>query len=170
MSSKAGPTSRLHAVGGTSFQSAETPETSRFTSVYERIQALGQQPADAQAEVEPKPPDSRRDERPQCRRSQAEPANKPTRAAWLSPFELSQATAHEPVPSARASNKGCLPMSFAEYLDLLDSTGRQLRQDKRGAIPQDRPSGSYSGRPDIGILSRLAPPFHSHLRQFRRIV
>lgn len=41
------------------------------------------------------------------------------------------------VPSARASNKGCLPMSFAEYLDLLDWTGRQLREDKRGAIPSD---------------------------------
>ena len=41
------------------------------------------------------------------------------------------------VPGARASNKGCLPMPFAEYLDLLDWTGRQLREDKRGAIPQD---------------------------------
>jgi hypothetical protein len=50
---------------------------------------------------------------------------------------LSDDTATLPVPSARASNKGCLPMSFGEYLDLLDWTGRQLRDDKRGAIPQE---------------------------------
>ena len=58
-----------------------------------------------------------------------------TTAAWLSPFELSDAAADEPVPTARASNKGCLPMSFAEYLQLLDWTVRQVREDKSGAIP-----------------------------------
>jgi len=40
------------------------------------------------------------------------------------------------VPSARASNKGCLPMPFAEYLQILDWTGRTWRSDKRCAIPE----------------------------------
>ena len=56
---------------------------------------------------------------------------------WLSRFELSEEAERESVPSERASNKGCLPMSFADYLELLDWTGRQLRSDKRGAIPKE---------------------------------
>ncbi len=35
----------------------------------------------------------------------------------------------------RASNKGCLLMKFTDYQVLIDWTGRQLRADKRGAIP-----------------------------------
>ncbi len=37
----------------------------------------------------------------------------------------------------RASNKGYLPVGFEDYLRILDWTGRQMRSDKRGAIPQD---------------------------------
>jgi hypothetical protein len=36
----------------------------------------------------------------------------------------------------RCSNKGFLPMSTADYLQLLDWTARQLRTDQRGVTPQ----------------------------------
>ena len=39
----------------------------------------------------------------------------------------------------RASDRGFLPLSLAEYLQLIDWTGRQLRRGKRGAIAADAP-------------------------------
>jgi hypothetical protein len=57
-------------------------------------------------------------------------------AVWLSPFSLIESD-DRPVPAGRASNRGCLEMSFADYLMLLDWTGRQMRRDKRGVIPAD---------------------------------
>ncbi|MBS0265481.1 MAG: hypothetical protein JSS02_26350, partial [Planctomycetes bacterium] len=35
----------------------------------------------------------------------------------------------------RCSEKGFLPMSLGDYLQLLDWTGRQLAQGKKGQIP-----------------------------------
>ena len=42
----------------------------------------------------------------------------------------------EKVTTRQASNKGCLPLCLGDYLQLLDWTGRQIRTEKRGAIPQ----------------------------------
>ena len=39
--------------------------------------------------------------------------------------------------SARASDQGFLPIEIDKYVMLLDWTGRELRRDKRGAIPED---------------------------------
>jgi hypothetical protein len=47
-----------------------------------------------------------------------------------------QAASQRPLP-ARASNQGFLPIETRKYVMLLDWTGRELRRDKRGAIPDD---------------------------------
>jgi hypothetical protein len=47
-----------------------------------------------------------------------------------------QAVLERPLP-ARASDQGFLPIDTRKYVMLLDWTGRELRRDKRGAIPED---------------------------------
>lgn len=58
----------------------------------------------------------------------------------MSPIEIDQqsdATGPAVETSGRrASSKGFLPVSMARYLELLDWTGRQLRADKVGSIPE----------------------------------
>ncbi len=60
--------------------------------------------------------------------------------AWLAPLQLNE---HDVVGAkphhggTRASDKGFLSMTLAEYSTLLDWTGRQKRPDKRGKIPDD---------------------------------
>jgi hypothetical protein len=36
----------------------------------------------------------------------------------------------------RASRKGFLPITLEDYLELLDWTGRQIREDKCGSVPE----------------------------------
>ena len=84
-------------------QIANTPETSQFTSVYERIRALRAQLADASAPDQPKRPDSGSEESDHCDAPlPAERGEKPANATWLSPLELSDVTETKPVPVDRA--------------------------------------------------------------------
>jgi hypothetical protein len=107
---------------------AETPETSFFTSVFERLAAAGMLGKD---EVSGSGNEA-------MSHVQCASCFDTARDGWLSPVlldELHERT--EPAPVRRASNRGYLGISFAEYLRLLDWTGREIRADKRGSIPAD---------------------------------
>ena len=62
----------------------------------------------------------------------------PLRDSFLSPVQIAERKP-EALPSklsTRASDKGFLPMSWQAYLDLVDWTGRQLTNGKKGRIPE----------------------------------
>ena len=69
------------------------------------------------------------------------------RAGWLCPMAVQpkRQKVRERSTHRRASNKGCLPMTLLDYLQLVEWTGRQLHSGKRGRIK--------SGIP--GLLDRL---------------
>jgi len=114
---------------------AVTPEESRFTSAYERIAARKEAGANDSAVVESPATEKSVSKETPAPRSKG--VTESRRDDWLSPLELSEEGMRSPVPQSRASNTGCLPMCLDQYLELLDWTGRQVRQDKRGAIPEE---------------------------------
>jgi REP element-mobilizing transposase RayT len=126
---------------------AETPETSVYTSAYDRIQARWQavMRETMPSEEDYRPPDDWLapiflDERsdayvpvPGNNADTGSNANSDAESA------SSNSTGYNPVGSARLSNKGFLSMELDQYLTLLDSLGRVIRTDKRGSIPSDLP-------------------------------
>lgn len=106
---------------------AQSPETSEYTGAKDRIDDLKERG---------------RSKRKRRARSTHDWERSPRRerSGWLAPVEMDQRGATGPEPGRtgrRASSRGYLSISLARYLDLLDWTGRQLRQGKRGKIPSD---------------------------------
>lgn len=142
---------------------AETPEQSKFTSAFDRIQsvkgreidsaaaepakssiyekALESTLAKAQENGDEKLVSKTQHEIAILKNKKEEQAKKKVRIArdgWLAPLELNERGPLGPQASRsriRASDKGFLSLRLADYLKLLDWTGRQGRADKRGAIP-----------------------------------
>ena len=98
---------------------AQTPEDSTHTSAYDRIMSMQAQETTEHGSLLHERSDG-----------------------WLAELTLAQgleASVQEGLCSKsgrRASDKGFLDIRLDHYLELLDWTGRQLRTDKSGAIPQ----------------------------------
>ena len=100
---------------------ARSPEESEFTGANDRLDDLQQRQTSS-------------DQTHEWERSRNR-----KRSGWMSPVEIKErvdpAGADPEASGRRASRRGFLCMSLSQYLDLLDWTGRQLRTNKRGAIP-----------------------------------
>ena len=84
---------------------AATPESSRNTSIFERI----------------------------CERQKPSKRTGDSRDGWLAPMGGQSKSAKD--SDRRASNDEMISLKLDEYLGLLDWTGRQIRQGKSGSIP-----------------------------------
>ena len=93
---------------------ADSPETARYTSAYQRIEAQSQ----------------RKNARNRADGWMAELTLRPERKA-------DESLAYSSRSGRRASDLGILPMSLEDYLKLLKWTARLLRSGQRSTIPKD---------------------------------
>jgi REP element-mobilizing transposase RayT len=109
---------------------AETPETSDYTGAKDRLDDLKQCPDRSRLSTH---------DRSRLSTHDWERSRQRQRSGWLSPVEIDERSdAAGPDLDAsgrRASRKGFLSFSLLSYVELLDWTGRQLRSDKQGKIP-----------------------------------
>ena len=128
---------------------AQTPEASQFTGAKDRIDDLAE-----------------RQDRRRMSTHDWERSRRRRKSGWMSPIEINELDdaigADVDTSGRRASKKGFLSISMHRYLELLDWTGRQLREGKRGAIPSHL----------APILSRIGLDSHAWcdlVRQFGRV-
>jgi REP element-mobilizing transposase RayT len=128
---------------------AQTPERSHFTGAKDRIDDLAE-----------------RQDRRRMSTHDWERSRRRRKSGWMSPIEINELDdaigADVDTSGRRASKKGFLSISMHRYLELLDWTGRQLREGKRGAIPSHL----------APILSRIGLDSHAWcdlVRQFGRV-
>ena len=158
---------------------AEIPEQAEHTSAYDRIRALQGQQIDsaaadlvvmdaAQAGEKIRSTPVQRLAQEKRRRKRIGSGKRVLRDAWLAPLTLdAQGNPLDPQKSdsgVRASDRGFLPLSVREYLKLLDWTGRQGRQDKRGKIPPNLAPLLARLRIDAGMWCDLVWNFKRYFR------
>ncbi|AMV32830.1 hypothetical protein VN12_11950 [Pirellula sp. SH-Sr6A] len=121
-------------------QVAQTLEASQYTSVAQRFAALKQE----LAKSEP-PPEGTQTQSPQFPAPSEDPAL-PQRLlpdAYLAPIELiDERGSQGSKPSKtkkRCSDKGVVPLSSMNYIQLLDATARIIREGKKGFTPEEVP-------------------------------
>jgi hypothetical protein len=89
---------------------------------------------------------------------------------WLAPLEITATALQQAVPDTRASNLGCLNMTCAQYLELLEWTGRQVHPGKLGRIPADEPPILHQ----LGVAAegwlKLVASFHTKRGGLRRAI
>ncbi len=129
---------------------AETPETSDYTSIQERVGGLPEEvtsEAGLQGTTTVKNPDATLD----GERLRPEAETQVLSPAPLMPFD------------ATAQTPWAVPFALDDYLELVDWTGRALRADKRGYIKEQEPKIlarlDIDGERFIGFAERLLKEF-----------
>ena len=103
---------------------AKTPEDSRYTSAFQRIQDLLLEEV-----IDGDPPT----QEPSA--AGIPPSIVRPHSGWLAPISLEGDGYDGAGEGRRASNNGLFDFGLDRYLEILDWTGRELRADKRGSIP-----------------------------------
>lgn len=116
---------------------ASTPEASDYTSIQERLGIVPDVPAHASAREPHLDPAAHREDCVAGSRRRDAQRRPPPPGALLLPF-----AGDASLPASETA----LPLGLRDYLELVDWTGRIVRADKRGAIPEQMPP----------ILERLA--------------